>query len=72
MKPLLYTRLRLGEFDPPEMNPFNKIDLSVVQSPEHRELAIELATQTFVLLKNKDSVLPLSTGFGTLAVSQNC
>jgi beta-glucosidase len=24
VKPLFYTRMRLGEFDPPEMNPYSR------------------------------------------------
>ncbi len=60
--------MRLGEFDPPEMVPFNKIDMTVIQSPEHRELAIKTAMKTFVLMKNDRNSLPLKEKVGTLGV----
>nr|XP_032622691.1 probable beta-D-xylosidase 7 [Chelonoidis abingdonii] len=60
VRPLFYTRLRLGEFDPPAMNPYSALDLSAVQSPTHRRLAVEAAIKSFVLLKNQRGTLPLS------------
>ncbi|XP_074790245.1 uncharacterized protein LOC141974436 isoform X1 [Natator depressus] len=60
VRPLFYTRLRLGEFDPPAMNPYSALDLSAVQSPTHRTLAVEAAIKSFVLLKNERGTLPLS------------
>ncbi|XP_053313159.1 uncharacterized protein LOC128474786 [Spea bombifrons] len=57
--PLFYTRMRLGEFDPPDMNPYSSLDLSSVQSQEHRDLAIEAAVKSLVLLKNHLEILPL-------------
>lgn len=62
VKPLFYTRMRLGEFDPPDMNPYNAYDQSLVQSEEHRELSLEAAIQSFVLLKNLHDTLPFSIG----------
>ncbi|NXS13020.1 XYL1 arabinofuranosidase, partial [Neodrepanis coruscans] len=59
VRPLFYTRMRLGEFDPPAMNPYSALDLSVVQSPEHRNLSLEAAVKSFVLLKNIRGTLPL-------------
>ncbi|XP_052811525.1 uncharacterized protein LOC128239100 [Mya arenaria] len=67
VKPLFYTRMRLGEFDPPSLNPYLKIDLSVIQSPAHRELATKAAMQSFVLLKN-EGLLPLRKTVDTLAI----
>lgn len=62
VKPLFYTRMRLGEFDPPENNPFASLDSSVAESPEHQALAVEAAVKSFVLLKNQNNVLPLQAG----------
>lgn len=59
VRPLFYTRMRLGEFDPPAMNPYSTLDLSVVQSAEHRNLSLEAAVKSFVLLKNVRGTLPL-------------
>ncbi len=52
-------RFRLGEFDPFEMVPYSKISFSEVCSPEHRELSLQVAQKSIVLLKNKDKILPL-------------
>lgn len=52
-------RFRLGEFDPPAMVPYSKIPFSVICSPEHRKLSLEVAQKSIVLLKNKDNFLPL-------------
>jgi len=70
VKPLMYTRMRLGDFDPPEMNLYSKIDKSVVLSPAHRELAIQAASMSFVLLKNLNGFLPIRKHFQHLAVSE--
>ena len=50
----------VGEFDPPEMNPYKDINVSVIQSAAHREVATVAAAKSFVLLKNLNNVLPLS------------
>ena len=58
---LLRTRFRLGMFDPAGANPYDKIPVSVINSPEHRALARKVAEKSVVLLKN-DGALPLSNG----------
>ncbi|XP_038073740.1 probable beta-D-xylosidase 2 [Patiria miniata] len=61
VRPLFYTRMRLGEFDPPARNPYTKLRAEdVVESIAHRNLAIEAAVKSFVLLKN-DGILPLKS-----------
>ncbi len=59
VKPLFYTRMRLGEYDPHEINPFWNISYSIIQSVEHRELALYATMQSFVLLKNDGNYLPI-------------
>ena len=59
IKPLMYTRMRLGEFDPIEMNSYNNISMDVVQSDSHRNLARQVTLQSFVLLKNQNEFLPI-------------
>ncbi|KAK7107946.1 uncharacterized protein [Littorina saxatilis] len=67
-KALFNTRMRLGEFDPPEMNPYTQIDPeAVVESAEHQALALEATLKSFVLLKN-DGVLPFSKPWDTIGV----
>lgn len=68
-KPLFYTRMRLGEFDPPSMNPYLKLNLSNIQSEAHRNLSIEAATKSFVLLKNSENLLPVKGGLNKISVS---
>ncbi|CAH1799150.1 unnamed protein product [Owenia fusiformis] len=67
-KPLIYTRMRLGEFDSPYDNPWRSIPLSVIQSPEHRMLSLQAAMQSFVLLKNQNDFLPMDNRIIRLAV----
>ena len=63
---------RLGEFDPPDLNPYRRLNHSeIVQSPEHRELAVQMALRSFVLLKNNGSLLPLTDRLGKIAVSSS-
>jgi len=71
VKPLFYTRMRLGEFDPPTSNPYSSIDVSVIESRYHRELAVFAATKTFVLLKNEAATLPFTSKLHRLAVSKS-
>lgn len=56
---VLRDRIRLGEFDPPELVPYSRISPSVICSAEHRALALEMARESMVLLKNQDHFLPL-------------
>jgi beta-glucosidase len=59
VKPLMYTRMRLGEFDPSEMNDYTKISMDVIQCERHRILAKQATLHSFVLLKNQDKFLPI-------------
>jgi beta-glucosidase len=68
VKRLFTARFRLGMFDPPEKVKYTKIPYSVVDSREHRQLALEAARKSIVLLKNQDNLLPLKKDLKTLAV----
>ncbi|WP_432947102.1 glycoside hydrolase family 3 C-terminal domain-containing protein [Kribbella sp. CA-253562] len=52
-------RFRLGEFDPPELDPYADLGEDVVGCPAHRQLAQEAARQSIVLLKHECHLLPL-------------
>jgi beta-glucosidase len=56
---LFEARFRLGMFDPVEKVPFAQIPLSENDTPAHEALALRVARESIVLLKN-DGVLPLN------------
>jgi beta-glucosidase len=71
----LWTRFRLGLFDPADQCPFSKIGIDQNDTPEHEAVALKVAEESIVLLKN-DGVLPLNRSkirrlavIGTNAVS---
>jgi beta-glucosidase len=55
---LLKTRFKLGMFDPKGSGPYDHISEDVINSPEHRQLAKQVALESIVLVKN-NGVLPL-------------
>lgn len=66
---LMLARLKLGMFDPPNLVPYQNIPLSVNDSPAHRELALQAALASCVLLKNENRFLPLDpTKYKTIAI----
>ena len=64
---LFTARIKLGMFDPPGTDPYSKIDESQLNSPAHRALALKIAEESMVLLKN-DGVLPLKPTIRRIAV----
>ena len=59
VKRLLKGRFELGDFDTDEQVEWTKIPMSVVASKEHKQLALQMAREQTVLLKN-NGVLPLN------------
>ena len=57
---LLEGRFDLGEMDDPSLVSWSKIPASVMDSKTHRQLALDMARQTIVLLQNKQDILPLA------------
>jgi len=51
--------VRLGYFDPPEQQPYRKLSSADVNTPEARQLALQAAQESIVLLKNTNKALPL-------------
>ncbi len=51
--------VRLGYFDPPEQQPYRHVSKNDVDTMESRQLALEAAEQSIVLLKNTNKSLPL-------------
>ena len=60
LRRLLIARFELGDFDPDTMNPWTALPESTIASPEHKQLALDMARRSIVLLKN-NGVLPLAT-----------
>ena len=55
---LLKERFELGDFDDESLVPWKRISSEVIASKEHKQLALDMARQSMVLLKN-DGILPL-------------
>jgi len=55
-------RMRLGEFDPPEMVPYNQISGNEEPwlSEKHKTICRTVTQKTIVLLKNENKLLPLN------------
>jgi beta-glucosidase len=64
---LFTARIKLGMFDPPQMIPYSAIDERELDSAEHRALALRLADESMVLLKN-DGTLPIKPEIRQIAV----
>lgn len=69
VKRLMEARLRLGMFDREGKNPYAKIPPEQNNRPEHDRLALEVARQSIVLLKNDRGVLPLKKSWKTITVT---
>lgn len=63
---VLRTKFRMGLFDRPDIDP-SRLD-SAFPSPESRQVAREVARETFVLLQNRDNVLPVPSSVRSIAV----
>ena len=65
---LMIARFEMGHFE--KEDPYN-IPYSVVDSKEHRELAKQIALETFVLLQNRNNALPLNSSKRVALVGPN-
>ncbi len=70
LRRIIEARVRMGEFDPPgyEGNPHNKITADQIDTDAHSALALKVAEESMVLLKNANHTLPLKTNLGSIAV----
>ena len=67
---LMTARFELGEMDDPGQVEWSKIPYSVVDSKEHRALALKMAQESMVLLKN-NGILPLSSSKKVVVMGPN-
>ena len=63
---ILLQKFRLGLFERPYVDP-SKAQL-IVHTKEHQELALQVAREGIVLLKNENKLLPLKKDIGSIAV----
>jgi beta-glucosidase len=68
VKRLFEARFRLGMFDPADRVPWSKLSLTDVDTPGHRQIALEAAHKSIVLLKNDHHSLPLNSALKSIAV----
>ncbi|WP_418661424.1 xylan 1,4-beta-xylosidase [Bacteroides ilei] len=69
VKRLLKARFELGEMD--ENICWDSIPYSVVDSKEHKGLALKMARESIVLLQNKNNTLPLKKGLKIALIGPN-
>jgi len=70
LRRLLIARFEVGDFDDDKLVEWTKIPSSAVASKEHKQLALDMARKSIVLLKN-NGVLPLSKTSGILVMGPN-
>ncbi len=68
LRRLFTARFRLGMFDPPSSYAYGRIPVGENNSAQHRQLSLQAARESMVLLKNQDKALPLKSGIGRIAV----
>ena len=69
LRRLLRAQMKLGVYDPPQRLPWAGYTYeTIVNSPQHQQLALEAARRSIVLLKNENGTLPLKKGLGSIAV----
>ncbi len=65
---LMEARFRLGMFDPPGSVRYAQIPYAENDTPEHSRLALTVAQESMVLLKNSGNTLPLKKDLKSIAV----
>lgn len=68
LKEALLIRFKLGVFDPPHLVPYSNIPIEIVNCKKHQELALRMAHESIVLLKNQDMLLPLNKKLNSVAI----
>jgi beta-glucosidase len=68
LRRLFTIRYRLGMFDPPSMVKYTNAPASTLEAPEHKALALKMAQQSIVLLKNQNNTLPLQKTIKKIAI----
>ncbi len=70
LRRLLRARFELGDMDPDELVEWTRIPTSVIASKKHKQLALQVAREGIVLLKN-NGVLPLTSSLVVMGPNAN-
>jgi beta-glucosidase len=65
---VFHARFCLGMFDPPSTYTYGRIPFTEDNSLKHRQLSLQAARESMVLLKNENGMLPLNPGIRRIAV----
>ena len=65
---LMIARMKVGLFAPEGAVKYEKIPFDIVDSEQHRLLALQTARKSIVLLKNENNILPLNKNVKKVAV----
>jgi beta-glucosidase len=68
LKRLFAIRFRLGMFDPIEMVKYAQIPITALESQPHKQHALKMATESIVLLRNQNHLLPLRKNIKKITV----
>jgi beta-glucosidase len=68
LRRLFTARFKLGMFDPKADDPYSKITPDDYDTEAHRQVALKMAQEAMVLLKNSEGFLPLKAAPKTIAV----
>ncbi len=68
LKRLFMIRYRLGMFDPVSMVKYAQTPATALEAPEHKALALKMAQQSIVLLRNENKILPLNKNIKSIAI----
>ena len=71
LRRLLIARIELGDLDSDDLNPWTKIPESVVACDAHKQLALDMARKSIVLLQNRNNVLPLRKSAKVVVLGAN-
>ena len=71
LRRLLIARFELGDLDPDELNPWTKLPESLIACDAHKQLALDMARKSIVMLKN-NGVLPLKRKEGSAKGKEDC
>lgn len=68
LRKIFTIRFKLGMFDPPDKISYSKLGKESIDNQNNRELALDAARKSIVLLKNEKNILPLKSTYKKIAI----